>query len=942
MKLVRALLMAAVAAAIAAGPARAGEAPKEGGIKLPTTEEEKKKLSGRQIKILQRQMKDREDTAAAAFKNAETAFLVGEYDKAIEEFLAVSREYQDTSFRMRAVMRVGDVYYRQKKYDRAISYYQRALKVPSELWWPDDTPEHYARADYMIGVCYFDQKALNRAFAHFRRFVQKHPNSSLVDRAYDFIGRGNMSMERYGQAIEAFRMVGTANIGKQARRTISPGEELYVRVVDPDVGMATRHGVVPVILRTTSGDEERLDLKSLGLGSPAFLGTIKTRLGAPRLTKNLDEAFSPEIQRNIDGWLAAAEGMLDEAAEKQRELAALKAPTAETIEVPPGANAEDVLVKAVAEYEAKKAALKGRIQKLQEDAERFKKQAYATLDGVFARIEKIFQEWQVEEIEAPKPGEKPAEGEKKEQAQVGEEEERKVSLSDVFTQKQINDTRKAVKEHPTDESSYRFRRALLNYWHEQLLLEYKTLDLNGSDTITVEYVDMHGSERDGQKRIDELGVSSDGMIMCVGPDYTNLVSAVILGDMVRVKVVDPDMDLTGDRDTVEVVVASMPKAAEEEKTVEEEEEEEAEVEEEEEASVDVFAPEEEEEEEMPVLVPPNVPFITVKIRETGPHTGIFIGEIPTLPASEEDPAAQLGLSEDRVVRVSYADKRTSSHGGEWVVAAEVGIVPGSEGVGQPIEMQESTLDRRSTLEKGVALGKLARVYQELGLKLDAKLAFDSALAVVKKVVDAERGSPLGEEATYQMWDLYFASGDEEAAAEACQRLIAAFPNSPLADDALLIMGQAAANKKEYHVALNHFGRLVSRYPDSDLAAEAQYLIAELKSKSNFDVAAYEMCANKYPDSNFAAKSLLALSEYYIENKDFDRARDYLERITLDFPDFDRLDKVTYMRGICAYRTGDIELSYTLMHETIEKYPGTAVAKSAGKVVALLGKKLRQK
>jgi len=49
-----------------------------------------------------------------------------------------------------------------------------------------------------------------------------------------------------------------------------------------------------------------------------------------------------------------------------------------------------------------------------------------------------------------------------------------------------------------------------------------------------------------------------------------------------------------------------------------------------------------------------------------------------------------------------------------------------------------------------------------------------------------------------------------------------------------------------------------------------------------------------------------------------------------------------MRGICAYRTGDIELSYTLMHETIEKYPGTAVAKSAGKVVALLGKKLRQK
>ena len=940
MKLLRLFLSAGLAAAVAAGPARAGELPKEDGIKLPTTDEEKQKLSGREVKILQRQMKEREDTAGAAFKNAETAFLVGEYDKAIEEFLSVSREFQDTSYRMRAVMRVGDVYYRQKKYDRAVSYYQRSLKVPSELWWPDDTPEHYARADYMIGVCYFDEKAMNRAFAHFRRFVQKHPTSKLVDRAFDFIGRGNMSMERYGQAIEAFKMVGTASISKEARRTISPGEELYVRVLDPDVGMATRHGVVPVVVKTTSGDEERMDLRSLGLGSPAFLGTIKTRLGAPRLTKSLDEAFSPEIQKNIDGWLAAAEGMLEEAAEKERELAALKAPTAETIEVPPDANAEEVLVKAVTEYEQKKAALQGRIQKLKEDADRFKHQAHGTFDRVFATIENILEEWKVdEETEAVKPDKKAAAEE--EDASQTSDEEKTVSLSDVFTQQQINDTRKAVTDKPTDETSYRFRRALLNYWHEQLLLEYKTLDLNGSDTITVDYVDLHGTEVDGQKRVDELGVASDGMIMCVGPDYTNVVPAVILGDMVRVRVVDPDMDLTDEVDAVDIIVASMPKAVEEEKRLEDEEEEAESETADEGASVDVFAPQDEEEMAMPELVPPNVPFINVTLKETGPHTGIFIGEVPTIPPSADHPAAQLKLDKDRVVRVSYADKRTSSHGGEWAVAAEVGIVPGSEGRGETIDLQDSAMDRRSTLEKGVALGKLARVYQELGLKLDAKLAFDTALAVVKKVVDAERGSPLGEEATYQMWDLYFASGDEEAAAEACQRLIAAFPNSPLADDALLIMGKAAANRKENHAALSHFGRLVNSYPDSDLAAEAQYLIAELKSKGVFDVAAYELCANKYPDSNFAARSLLSLSEYYIENKDFDRARDYLERITLDFPDFDRLDKVTYMRGICAYRTGDIELSYTLMHETIQKYPGTAVAKSASKVVALLGNRLKQ-
>ena len=120
---------------------------------------------------------------------------MGEFDKAIEEYLLVSREYKDTSFRMSAVLRVGDVFYRQKKYERAVSYYQRSIKVPSELWWPKESFENYARAEYMIGVCYFEQNALNRAFTQFRRFVQRYSTSPLVDRAYDFIGRGIDNVE---------------------------------------------------------------------------------------------------------------------------------------------------------------------------------------------------------------------------------------------------------------------------------------------------------------------------------------------------------------------------------------------------------------------------------------------------------------------------------------------------------------------------------------------------------------------------------------------------------------------------------------------------------------------------------------------------------------------------------------------------------------------------
>lgn len=958
-------------------------------VELPKTEEEKKKLSGREIAILRRQMKDREDQAAGAFKNAETAFLVGEYDKAIEEYLAVGKEYNDTSYRMKAVLRVGDVYYRQKRYDRAISYYQRSLKVPSELWWPEESAEDYARADYMIGVCYFDQKSLNRAFAHFRRFVQKFATSTLVDRAYDFIGRGNMEMKRYGQAIEAFKMVGTASLGKQARRTISPGEELYVRVTDADVGLATRNSTVPARVTTSSGDEELIELKALGLGSSTFLGTIKTRLGEPRLTRSLDEAFSKNLRKSIDDWMKTSGDMEEEAKSVENESAQAKKPDKnDDAADQPGAGQKgedgkeqtakpapkEPYEQRLARYESDKARAAERVTNLRTGAAKLRQQAFGEITASFGKIEAILKAWGIkeEDVKAPvKPKAEDGEDEKpkkeandesekdeaakdegdKEEAKEGEkdnaaegEEKKAVSLNDVFTQQQISEVRQEAKTKPTAEENYRYRLAVLQYWHETLLEEYKTLDLNGSDTITVEYADLHGATANNQLRKDTLGIASDANIMVVGPDFANIVAAVILGDEVRIKVIDPDMDMTPNPDSVDVVVSNIPKVVTDEAKLETPEpadkDKDKEGKEQDTNSVRFFA-EEELEAKMPEMVPQGAPSVTLSLKETGPRTGVFAGSFSSLADNKEGPAAKLGVSPERIIRAAYADKRTSSRSTEWAVVTQVELVPGSSGSHEVIEMQETELDRRSELEKGVALGKLARVYQDLGLKLEAKRAFDEALKVVKKVVDVERGSALGEEATYQMWDLYFASGDEEAAAEACSRLIAAFPNSPLADDALLVMGKAAEKKHPYD-ALSHYSRLISSYPDSDIAPEAQFRMADIKSKTGtFDVSAFEACANKYPDSNFAAQSLLKLSEYYIENKDFARAKDYLERVTLDFPDFDKLDQVTYMRGICAYRSGDIQLSYTLMHETIEKYPGTSVAKSASKIVELLAKKLKQ-
>lgn len=902
-------------------------------IALPATAEERSQLSGRELTILRRQMRSREDEAEAAYRNAETAFLVGEYDKAIEEYLAVSREYEDTSYRMRAVSRIGDVYYRQKNYERAVSYYQRALRIPSEPWWPEDVRESYARADYMIGVCYFDQGALNQAFAHFRRFVRSYPESQFLDRAYDFIGRGNMQLERYGQAIEAFRMVGTAQLQRQARNTISPGEDLYVRVTDADIGLASRGAAVQVRLTTTGGDEEILHLTPLGLGSPVFLGTIRTRLGPPRLTKALEEIFSPATQDALDRMFEDAALMESEQQRLSDELAQLPAPRQTARPGETGDRDQEPTPEQLRLREQRR-ELTVEIENLRTTREQLLGQAYGKLDNAYRRIEAILREWDIPELmlddEAPDGDDAPA---------AAPAHDAPDELSDLYTPQQIAQVRRDIEAYPTSDSNYRFRRSVLEYWHRQLLHEYKTLDVKGDATIKVEYLDEYGEDEDNVIREDTVTIASDATILCVGPDFTHPISAVILGDNVRVRIIDPDMSGTSGRDTISVTVSAIPREPPSEPDLTDAEETETDAAADEPGqSVNLFADGAGDEEECPPLVPEGAPSFTWTLTETEPHSGVFTGEFPTV-ADGDHPVSALALSPEQIVRVAYADERNASYGDKWVVVATVSIVAGTEGRHEVIEMQESKLDRRSELEKGIAMGKLANVYQDLGLVREAQRTFDEALRVVQNVVRLEHDSPLGEEATFQLWNLYFDSGNQEAAAEACARLIAAFPDSPLADDALLIMGKTAA-ATDPRTAIGHFNRLVTRYADSPLAPEAQFLLAELRSRDGeVDVAAYEACANKFPQSNFAAESLLRLADYYMNERDYERAIDYLERVMLDFPDFDKLDEATFKRAVCVYRMGDIQLAYTLMHEVISKYPGTASAETAARIVQTLARRL---
>jgi outer membrane protein assembly factor BamD (BamD/ComL family) len=95
------------------------------------------------------------------------------------------------------------------------------------------------------------------------------------------------------------------------------------------------------------------------------------------------------------------------------------------------------------------------------------------------------------------------------------------------------------------------------------------------------------------------------------------------------------------------------------------------------------------------------------------------------------------------------------------------------------------------------------------------------------------------------------------------------------------------------------------------------------------------CANKYPESLYAGRSLDKISNYYITiAKDYRRAMELFEQVFQDYPDASFLDQILYKWVVAAHKNGDFELSAQKCDQLLAEYPGS---ESAAKAIAFRAK-----
>jgi len=969
--------------ALAAAPADLSAAGDKPGAKS----EREERLAGRE-----RQEEDEE--AELQWSNAETAYLIKDHDTARKLYLAIVRQYPDSDYGVRALARIGDVYRAQKTHKQAIEFYQKMVTKYRGLG-PEQKErllDDYVRTRYLIGATYYDEKNYRRVFGEMRRFIQDFPDSQYANVAYFLIGESHIASQNFRAAIKAFDSVGTARQTAQQgglEALISPGDLLYVQVEDPDMRTAAMGQIIKVRVTTTSGDVENIMLSPKGIGSPLFVGNIKTCLGVPRQTAALEELWSIEVDAELDRALRTAKELERRAEDLKEEREALKKKM-EAIAKDKSLSGKEQL-EAVGKVKDQISERSENIIASQRRADKERRETYARVDAAFVGVEKfvaanapdktieaVTKKLQdaKEKAEAEKAAAEAAEEEDLGGEQAGRKSKR------VFSEEEILKIRTEAGMQPTNAGNFEGRRSILRYWAGKLLYDLKRLEVMGSDKINVLYRDEHvTSGRGEQVRKDVIALASDGFVRFAAEDLKTAVFKEVYSSPVHVQVIDPDQDVSNEKDTVEVTLSvvqlkkAQPKDEKDEakKKPEGEEQTEGQAHGGQPEYVETYAPERryevlqketaegettkeivevEEEEEMPPLAPPGAPSAKVTLTETEPHSGTFVAVLAGTSRGVEVAGKEMIVSPEQRLRAAYEDGCNVSRRKPWVVWSAVDFVPSSEGDVAVPEITDSKLNRRAQLEKGISEGELAKVYEDLGLADMARLYYEKALRTCGRVAQLEGLTPLGQEATHTIWRIYFESGQPDKAVAACQQLIREFPKSDLVDEAYLTMGKALMGKAEEATerekgryaqqAIAALNGLLRAKPDSEYKPEALYTIGEALYMAGEGGAEYmEKVVREHADSPFAALALQTSGDHAYSNSDFASAYEYFTRILVDYPDARDLDKTMLMRGHCQVKMRDYPEALRAYYELIESYPGSRYSKTAQKIIDYIKKKMAQ-
>jgi TolA-binding protein len=460
------------------------------------------------------------------------------------------------------------------------------------------------------------------------------------------------------------------------------------------------------------------------------------------------------------------------------------------------------------------------------------------------------------------------------------------------------------------------------------------LTVQGGEWITVTYVDNNTESGEVDViKTSRVRIVSTGAISITDGAFHRSVKGVFAGQPTYVKLTDLDLDSTAEADEVDIDVAVMYAPVKEEP---------------EEGAIEGLDVTELDQEEVEWLERGR---LTLRLTETGPHTGEFRGQFRPVVSGQDTggEGKSIDVQPGDEVVVSYLDETHLRSKTPETRQAAVKVVVGGSTEPQSIVSVANDADTqgRKLLIEAQLLHRWGSIFKDVGLEDSASLKAEEGLEKVDEIMKLTARQSISrdilEQAFAVKWNLYLVQNELNAAIETCMALVRIFPDTDLVDLAFMNIARARAESDdidEKREALRVYARVID-LPESDQRAEAQYRMGEvteeiikMETKAGTQpnmapaIAQYQRCADRFPNSPFAGEAFNKILNYHISLRDYTRSVELMDRIVQDYPDAPWLDRVLLQWGVVAHRMGQVGVAKQKFLQVLEEYPnGTAAAKA---------------
>lgn len=172
-----------------------------------------------------------------------------------------------------------------------------------------DEPILQAMAMFSLGRAYVQLKQPDQAVTVFKKLWNKYGETVYVKRAVFLVGGIYLDRGDFMEARKLFEACSVIGAAMQSR--VQPGDELIIKVSDPNYFARTRSAAMPVTVRVPSGDIEIVKLDKNPVSDVLYTGRIQTALAdSAKSDGTLQVRGSDEIEMTYEGQVATPRKVL--------------------------------------------------------------------------------------------------------------------------------------------------------------------------------------------------------------------------------------------------------------------------------------------------------------------------------------------------------------------------------------------------------------------------------------------------------------------------------------------------------------------------------------------------------------------------------------------------------------------------------------------------------